>query len=70
MHINYFGDILWVTGYALVSRNPWATLVPLGLFCFFAFYNAPKLDEYSRRRYGLEFEAYRKRTAKLIPLLY
>lgn len=70
MHINYFGDVLWVAGYALVSGNPWAALVPVSLFCFFAFFNAPKLDAYLRRRYGAEFEAYVRTTAKLVPRVY
>ncbi len=46
MHINYFGDLLWVTAYALVTRNLYAMTIPVFLFCFFAFYNIPKLDAY------------------------
>lgn len=70
MHVNYFGDILWVTGLALVTRNPWAALVPIFLFCMFAFYNVPKLDAYLRGRYGADFAAYERATARLIPRLY
>ena len=70
MHINYFGDVLWVTGYALVSGNPWATIVPVFLFSMFAFYNAPKLDRYLASHYGAEFDAYARTTRKLIPFLY
>jgi protein-S-isoprenylcysteine O-methyltransferase Ste14 len=70
MHINYCGDLLWVTGYALVSDNLWAGFVPIGLFCFFAFYNVPKLDEYLEARYGVVFKRYRERTARLIPFIY
>ena len=70
MHINYFGDLLWVSGYALVSGNPWATLVPIFLFCFFAFYNAPKLDAHLAQHYGAEFAEYARTTRKIIPGIY
>lgn len=70
MHINYFGDVLWVSGYALVSGNPWAALVPIALFCMFAFYNAPKLDRHLAEHYGAEFEAYARSTRKLVPFIY
>lgn len=70
MHVNYFGDLLWVTGYALVTGNPWAALVPAVLFCFFAFYNAPMLDKHLHEHYGDEFERYAARTKKIIPLVY
>jgi protein-S-isoprenylcysteine O-methyltransferase Ste14 len=70
MHINYFGDVLWVTGYALVAGNPWGAILPVVLFCFFAFFNAPKLDQHLAQHYGAEFEAYAKKTRKLVPFLY
>lgn len=70
MHINFFGDILWVVAFALVARNPWGALIPLLLTLFFAFYNVPALDRYLAGRYGQEFEAYRKRTKRLIPFIW
>ena len=70
MHINYFGDLLWVLAYALVTRNLYALLIPLLLFCFFAFYNIPKLDAYLASRYGQQFEDYKRKTKKLIPFVY
>lgn len=70
MHINYFGDILWVSAYAIISRNWYSISIPIFLLCFFIFYNIPKLDEYLASRYGKEFEDYRKRTKKLIPFIY
>ncbi len=70
MHINYFGDILWVTAYAIVTRNWYSAAIPVLIFFFFAFYNAPKLDSYLRSKYGTEFEEYSKRTKKLVPFLY
>lgn len=70
MHINYFGDVLWVAGFALVSGNPWAALLPVGLLAAFAFYNVPKLDRYLAHKYGAEFERYRRTTRRLVPFLY
>ena len=70
MHINYFGDILWVSAYALLTRNWYAVIIPVWLFCFFAFFNVPKLDKYLVSKYGKEFEEYSKMTKKLIPFLY
>lgn len=70
MHINYFGDLLWVTGAAVVTRNLWAAIIPLLIFCFFAFYNIPKLDAYLADKYKEKFLAYKKKTKKFIPFIY
>jgi protein-S-isoprenylcysteine O-methyltransferase Ste14 len=69
-HVNYFGDILWVSGWALFTRNPWSAIIPAFLFCMFAFYNAPLLDRHLAAKYGDEFQAYRKRTMGLVPFLF
>ena len=49
-HINYFGDILWVTAYAIITKNWYSAIIPLLLFFAFAFYNAPKLDKYLKTK--------------------
>lgn len=69
-HINYFGDVLWVTAYALVTKNWYAAIIPVLLFCFFAFYNAPKLDQYLKQKYGDGYEEYAENTKMLIPFIY
>jgi protein-S-isoprenylcysteine O-methyltransferase Ste14 len=69
-HINYFGDLLWVAGYALVTRNWYAVSVPVLLFCFFAFYNAPKLDQYLKEKYGADYDTYARKTKMLIPFIF
>jgi protein-S-isoprenylcysteine O-methyltransferase Ste14 len=69
-HINYFGDILWVTAYALMTRNWYAATIPAFLFCFFAFYNAPKLDKYLKNKYGKEYDDYATKTKMLIPFIF
>lgn len=70
MHINYFGDLVWVMALALLTRSPWALVIPLVLFCFFAFYNIPMLDKYLAQKYGSQFEQYRRKTKKFIPFIY
>lgn len=69
-HINYFGDLLWVTAYAIITRNWFAASIPVILFCFFAFYNAPKLDKYLKSRYGKGYDDYANKTKMLIPFIY
>jgi protein-S-isoprenylcysteine O-methyltransferase Ste14 len=69
MHINYFGDLLWVSGYAVLTRNPFSPIIPALLFVFFYFYNIPKLDAHLAARYGEQLERYRSRTRRFIPFL-
>lgn len=69
-HINYFGDILWITAYAIITRNWYAASIPVLIFCFFAFYNAPKLDKYLKDKYGKGYEDYADRTKMLIPYIF
>lgn len=70
MHINYFGDLLWVTAYAIITRNPWSVVIPVFLFCFFAFFNIPMLDAHLSQKYKEQFLDYQKHTRKLIPFIY
>lgn len=70
VHVNYFGDIVWVLGLALMTRVVWSLLIPAALFCFFAFLNAPMLDSHLEQHYGEAFRAYAARTAKIIPFVY
>jgi len=69
-HINYFGDLLWVSAYAIITKNVWSITIPVFLFCFFAFYNAPKLDKYLKEKYGKDYDEYARRTKMLIPFIY
>jgi len=70
MHINYFGDLLWVTGYAILTRNIYSIGIVIFLFLFFAFLNIPKLDKYLAEKYKGQFEDYKKKTKKFIPFIY
>lgn len=70
IHINYFGDVIWVCGFAMLTRNVWSILVPILLFSMFVFQNIPVHDRYLRKKYGVAFEVYEKKTKKLIPFIY
>ncbi len=70
MHINYFGDELLFTGYALITGRVWALLVPLLMLAGFLFFNIPELDRHLRAHYGAEFDAYARRTRSFVPFLY
>jgi protein-S-isoprenylcysteine O-methyltransferase Ste14 len=69
-HINYLGDILWIIAYSMITKNWYAALIPVFIFCFFAFYNAPKLDKYLKGKYGSDYDDYARKTKILIPFLY
>ena len=69
-HVNYFGDLLVFGGFGLLTRQPWTAVVPLAMAVNFALVIIPAHDAYLAERYGQEFEAYARRTKKLIPMLY
>lgn len=70
MHINYFGDAVLFSGFALVTGTPWAFAIPLIMVCMFVFLNIPMLDKYLAERYGEAFDEYASRTAKFVPYVY
>lgn len=70
IHVNYFGDILWVIACAILTRNWWSGSIPAFLICFFAFYNVPKLDTHLREKYGEEFVKWEQKSKRLIPFVW
>lgn len=70
MHINYFGDTLLFSGFALVTGSGWAFIVPAVMTAGFVFQHIPNLDAYLAERYGDAFEAYARTTKKFVPYLY
>jgi steroid 5-alpha reductase family enzyme len=70
MHVNFFGDILWIAAYAVLADNLWAWLIPAFTASFFAFYNVPLLDRHLAANYGAEFDAWAARTKRLIPFVW
>ena len=69
-HINYFGDELLFTGYALIAGSLWCLIVPALMLFGFVFVNIPMLDRYLAQKYPSEFPSYSSRTKKFLPFLY
>ena len=53
-HINYFGDICWVSGWAIITHNIWSGLIPLSLTLGFIFFFIPELSSYLENKYSKE----------------
>ncbi|KPK64427.1 hypothetical protein AMJ83_01555 [candidate division WOR_3 bacterium SM23_42] len=70
MHMNYFGDVVLFTGFALVTHNFVLLLIPLLMMLNFAVVLIPSLDDYLEDKYCTEFQEYAKRTKKFIPFVY
>ncbi|WP_125713812.1 methyltransferase family protein [Companilactobacillus kedongensis] len=70
IHINYFGDVIWVLGFALTTCNWWSLIIPLFLLCMFVFNYIPNADKYLQKHYGQSFIEYRRHTKKLIPFIW
>ena len=69
-HINYFGDICWVTGWAIVTNNIWSMFIPISLTLGFIFLFIPELSRYLETNYVDEYLDWKKETKKLIPFIY
>ena len=70
MHINYFGDIILFTGFAMVTHSIVPSVIPLIMMVNFIFNIIPLLDRYLEKKYGVEFYEYARKTKKFIPLIY
>ncbi|MDP6957203.1 MAG: DUF1295 domain-containing protein [Planctomycetota bacterium] len=70
VHINYFGEVVSYSGWAILTATWWTGILPLFMLVMFVFYHIPHLDTHLRERYGKDFEEYEKRTKKLIPFVY
>lgn len=69
-HINYFGDEVLFTGWALLTGRPAALVVPLIMAGGFLLANIPAQDRYLAERYGDEYQAYAWRVKQFIPYVY
>jgi steroid 5-alpha reductase family enzyme len=69
-HINYLGDLLLFIGFAVLTGQVWAGIVPLIMGLNFVLLLIPAQDTYLASRYGAEFDEYAQRTKKLIPMVY
>ena len=70
MHINYFGDVILFTGFAMITHSFSMLVIPLIMFLNFVFFIIPSLDRYLKKNYGEEFNDYARGTKKLIPWIY
>jgi len=70
IHINYFGDLVLFTGFAMIAGSPYMTLIPLLTLAGFVLFNIPTLDRHLREKYGIAFEEYASRTKKFAPFVY
>jgi protein-S-isoprenylcysteine O-methyltransferase Ste14 len=70
MHINYFGDFVLFTGFALITHNLFSFIIPLLMFIFFVTINTPLLDKYLAEKYSREFPGYSRQTKKFVPFIY
>ncbi|KAF2646599.1 hypothetical protein P280DRAFT_503145 [Massarina eburnea CBS 473.64] len=71
-HINYGAYTVWRAGYALASGG-WIMGGVLGAFFFYDFANrgVPILNEYCEKRYGEDWDKFKKQTKyRLIPYIY
>ena len=69
-HPNYLGDLISFSGLCLIS-GAWVTaVIPLLMLAGFVFFNIPVLDSHLHDHYGSAFDAYARRTRKLIPFVY
>lgn len=69
-HINYFGDALWVTGWAIVTHNPWSALIPAFITGLFVFTFIPSLSRHLGAHYGDQFETWAHHTKAFVPFIY
>ena len=70
MHINYFGDVVLFTGFALITHRLSMFVIPLIMTANFVFNIIPSLDRYLENKYGDEFRGYSQKTKKIIPWIY
>lgn len=69
-HVNYLGDSVWLTGWALVTRNGWAVIMPIGATAGFIFVFIPALSKHLQSHYGEQYTHWSKRTARFVPFVY
>jgi steroid 5-alpha reductase family enzyme len=69
-HINYFGDVILFTGFAMFTGSVYPFIIPAAMLILFVVVNIPMLDKYLHEKYGNDFDEYANHTKKLIPFVY
>lgn len=70
MHVNYLGDCLLFTGFAMLTHSWWAAIFPVLMTASFIWVHIPRLDAHLADHYGEQYDAYAARTKKLVPYVY
>ena len=70
MHINFFGDSLLFTGFAMIAGTWWAAMFPAVMTAMFVGYHIPRLDQHLADHYGEQFRDYSARVKKFAPFVY
>jgi steroid 5-alpha reductase family enzyme len=69
-HINYFGDVILFTGFAMLTGSVYPFIIPAAMLILFVVVNIPMLEKYLKEKYGSAFDEYANHTKKLIPFVY
>lgn len=69
-HVNYFGDVVLFTGWALLAGGAWLLVIPAAMTAGFVFVNIPALDRYLAKHYPDEFPSYAKSVSCFVPFVY
>lgn len=67
-HVNYLGDLLRYSSFAVIAGSAWAWLLPASVLLLYL--QRIKMKEQSMAGKYIEFETYRQRSWKLIPGLW
>ncbi len=69
-HINYFGDVILFTGFAMFTGSVYPFIIPAAMLILFIVVNIPMLEKYLKEKYDSDFDEYANHTKKLIPFVY
>ena len=69
-HVNYLGDLLLFTGFALITDSTWMLGAPAVMASSFFTIWIPAHEAYLAAKYGRDFAAYAARSKKLVPFIY
>jgi len=69
-HVNYFGDFVLFTGFAILTDSLWCFTIPALMTAMFLFEHAPRLEKYLESKYGGDFREWSSNTAMFVPYLY
>ena len=70
MHINYFGEGLLFTGWAMIAQNTTILFIPFFMALNFGAFLIPSLNDYLEKKYKNEYHKYAQRTKNFIPFIY